>query len=567
MIDCHLHVWTADNSTPAKRAERADQLRAQAEAHGIDRIALIHERGDTVEECRENNRIVAKYVEEHPDIFYGWARANPKWDEAGVAEFRRAVEEDGLVGLKLYAQVLLDDSAVYPLAEAAIDMDVPIISHVAHLPERTDAKPYESNTRNVRGLAERYPELTLISAHIGGGGYWERRIKNVADLDNVYLDTSGSVTDTDMLEMAAEYLGTDRLVFGTDTWMIPGVGKLDGTDLTPEQKADIAYNFEDLLHDGVTNRLSDAERERGWDRARERFAAVAQSRSETIVDANGFVGEWPFRDVDADSDEVVALMDRKGVDRALVSAAEGAFYRNPQAANRKLASEIRGHEDRLLPVATIDPTYPTWREDLAECLDDLGMQAVKLLPLYHDYPIDDPTVIDLLDSCADRDVPVIFCATVEDQRQRHPRVEIRDVDSLGSGKHFSGDHADALVDVLRRSPEVDVIVANGWTHAEHIHRSVSNVTAEGVRLDNAVRSGETLFVIDDLFVYFRHQGADVAGSIGTANLVCGPRLPFRLFEAHYANVTHLPVDEAAKDEVRSENVLSLLAIDEEGASD
>ena len=132
-IDSHFHIWTRDNGTPEKRAERADQVRRQAERFGIDRVCLIGERSGTVEVCREDNRVVATYVEEHPDQFYGWARVDLNWDEGVVAEFRRAVAEDGLVGLKLYADVLLDDPAVYPLAEAAVEMDVPIIPHVVHL--------------------------------------------------------------------------------------------------------------------------------------------------------------------------------------------------------------------------------------------------------------------------------------------------------------------------------------------------------------------------------------------------------------------------------------------------
>ena len=42
------------------------------------------------------------------------------------------------------------------------------------------------------------------------------------------LDTSGSVIDEGMIEMAAEILGVDRLLFGCDMSMTAGMGKIRG---------------------------------------------------------------------------------------------------------------------------------------------------------------------------------------------------------------------------------------------------------------------------------------------------------------------------------------------------
>jgi len=562
MIDSHFHLWTEDTSTPEKRAERADQVRTIADRFGVERICLIGERGESVAECREHNQTVAAMTEEHPDLFFGWARANPLWGEEGVREFRRAVEEDGLIGLKLYAQAYLDDPEVEPLAEAAVDMGVPIISHVAHRTGdgRSDI-PRESDSDNVRALAERFPKLDLISGHIGGGGVWEYRCKNLRDVDNVYLDTSGSVCDAGQLEMAVEHLGVDRLLYGTDTWFLPGWGKLAGADLTADQKAEIAYNMASLVPDSTPNRLDPEEVEAGVERARERFAEYDTPREETVVDASAYVGNFPWRPLDSSAAEVVETMDREGVDRAVVSSLDAVFYRNPHAGNRELAAEIEGLEDgngdRLIPFATIDPTYPRWEADLAECVEDLGMRGVRLFPLHHDYPVDHPAVVDLMDACAEYDVPVMFVAMLEDKRQHHPNWELRD-DDLTGNKNWSRDHAEALVDVLRDSPEVDVVVANAWTTAEDVVRGATEVHPDGVRLDNAVRSGETLFVLDDLYMYFPYQGAEIAETVGPDRLVTGPRIPLLNVQSHYVYTETLPVSEDEREGVRSENVLSLL---------
>jgi predicted TIM-barrel fold metal-dependent hydrolase len=256
VIDCHFHMRADDHSTPEKRAEFADWVRSEAEAVGIEKICgmmgFVHF-ADSVEEARRKNGYMAKYVEEYPDLFYGWARINPEWGEAGVEEFRRAVEEDGLMGLKLYADVYIDDPRLDPYAEAAADMDVPIIHHVSGRPHYIDRPSdpshikEESMTEHVARRAERTPDLDLIAAHIGGGGDWEYRIKNLVDHDSVYLDISGTNCDSRIVEMAVDHLGADRCVFGTDNWLLPCVGKLRGADITEDQRETIAYRMRDII--------------------------------------------------------------------------------------------------------------------------------------------------------------------------------------------------------------------------------------------------------------------------------------------------------------------------------
>ena len=49
----------------------------------------------------------------------------------------------------------------------------------------------------------------------------------------MYLDTSGSVIDEGIVEMAVKLLGVDRLLFGCDMSMTAGVGKIRAADAQP----------------------------------------------------------------------------------------------------------------------------------------------------------------------------------------------------------------------------------------------------------------------------------------------------------------------------------------------
>ncbi len=84
-----------------------------------------------------------------------------------------------------------------------------------------------------------------------------------------------------------------------------------------------------------------------------------------IIDVNAYLGHFAFRRLRHNTAEsLLALMDAKKIDMAVVSSAAAITYRNTQAGNEEVAEEVRGHRDRLLPVAVVNPFYTGWQDDL-----------------------------------------------------------------------------------------------------------------------------------------------------------------------------------------------------------
>ena len=564
MFDCHVH--TGISPVPIRpgvarenRDRFADWLRQTGDSLGIDRFcAIMQIMGNDVDICRASNRTMGQLVRENSDILHGWARVNPEWGDDAVAEFRRAITEDGLLGLKLTYEVKCDDPRVFPLAEAAIEMDVPIKIHTMQRVERRPELPEESFSDNILALGREYPDLKILASHIGGGGDWEYRIKNIQRQENVRLDLSGSVCDAGMVEMAAKYLGPDRLVFGTDNALYGCVGKLTGADLSPEVKAEISYNMASLLRPDDPYRYTDKELAAGIEEAKVRFRSAgpaADGPRTGVVDVNSYVGHWPFRDVDASANALVDRMDESGVERALVSSFESVLYRNVHVGNQKLAANVEGHEDRLLPVATVDPTYADWKADLSECIDDLEMRAVKLLPTYHDYDLSDPAAIELGRRCADLGVPVILVATLEDQRQRHSRFVLRGFEDFrGKPKRWRDEQIDDLVAFLLACPRTDVIVADAWQAA---YRIKTETLHERRAMCEGDAVGDLLFVLGDLFVDHPGQLEKVAVELGPDHLVTGTQLPLTTFESGHL-APYLPFDDTEREAVCRGNLLDVL---------
>jgi predicted TIM-barrel fold metal-dependent hydrolase len=141
-----------------------------------------------------------------------------------------------------------------------------------------------------------------------------------------------------------------------------------------------------------------------------------------IVDTNAYVGHWPFRQLRGNTcRELLQRMDEYGVDLSLVSNLNGIFYRNTQSANEELDRELKASGKkaaRLIPFATLNPTYPDWRRDLETCRDRFGIRGLRLYPQYHDYGFDHPELVELVKKARDLRMPLAFSIRLEDQRQR-----------------------------------------------------------------------------------------------------------------------------------------------------
>jgi hypothetical protein len=113
---------------------------------------------------------------------------------------------------------------------------------------RTAALPNTSIPDDFAAIGRRYPEAIFVEGHIGGGGDWEWMCKTIREVPNVYLDTSGSVSDEGMIDFAVRTLGVERLLFATDMNFESGVGKILAAKLTEQQRRAIFYdNYAGIL--------------------------------------------------------------------------------------------------------------------------------------------------------------------------------------------------------------------------------------------------------------------------------------------------------------------------------
>jgi hypothetical protein len=152
-----------------------------------------------------------------------------------------------MTGVKLWVACKASDEKVFPIAGECVKLDIPLLLHSFN--KTTGNMENETSSADVAYLAGKFPELTIIMAHLNGNGY-----KGVADVEpfpNVYVDTSGATPAAGLLEYAVEKIGASRLLFGSDA---PGrgfdvqLGRIYGAQISGKDKELIAgKNAERIL--------------------------------------------------------------------------------------------------------------------------------------------------------------------------------------------------------------------------------------------------------------------------------------------------------------------------------
>jgi len=211
-----------DNTSPPEA--QAARWAAEVERHGLRAAVMVSGGG---------NDGLASLVQNHPGKLYGMAHHNLAAPDAGP-EMRRAVEELGLVGLKIIApglEVRFDDPTLEPMWAYIESRSLPVLIHFGWLGTGGGIVSHPNiDPLTIYEVASRHPGIPFVIAHFGCG-YWQQALQLAWSCPNILMDTSGSnqwirwvpyaLTLEDLFRRAYETIGPGRLVFGTDSSWFP----------------------------------------------------------------------------------------------------------------------------------------------------------------------------------------------------------------------------------------------------------------------------------------------------------------------------------------------------------
>lgn len=229
IIDFHGHTGRMDrfswNDDPAAILRAMDRT-------GIDVACLFnifHPDGVT------GNDITARFVAAHPDRFVGFAYVSPTLPEGMVAELTRAIDELGLVAIKLYppyAKWDLNEEIWHPIYAFADERRLAVIFH-------TGTDPH-SHPSLLADCAAQFPNAKFVAGHSGNVEEPRRSaIKVAQSYPNVYLETCSTFRTPGVIEQLVNEAGADRVLFGSDISLMdprPQLGKIITANISEEAK-------------------------------------------------------------------------------------------------------------------------------------------------------------------------------------------------------------------------------------------------------------------------------------------------------------------------------------------
>lgn len=235
VIDMHAHIWFG------RVEDGKSKLLKTIEKYNVDEIYVSPLAGyfPTEEEVCAMNKIAADFSKENSDCIKSYVYISPEHKNA-VDVLKKGIEEQNMIGAKVWVSDRCDSENMNPLAEMLIEYNLPVLIH--SFKKSVPQVANESTSVNIRNLALRYPELKIIMAHVDGNCY--HGVQLIRDLKNVWVDVSGTTNRTNEVEYAVENLGADKVLFGTDlpgcSFAIP-YGKVLEAGISEESKEKILY--------------------------------------------------------------------------------------------------------------------------------------------------------------------------------------------------------------------------------------------------------------------------------------------------------------------------------------
>jgi predicted TIM-barrel fold metal-dependent hydrolase len=239
IIDVHTHpVFFHQGRTPAE----LKRLIARGRRFGIEHMivlgdVLVYGATPDAAQLRLINNDTARVARLFPDYFTAFVYLNPLLGERAVmAETERCAALPGFRGIKLE----IANNAAHPcmrhVAKAARTFNLPVLQHTWSTTNIRD-RQHQSDPTTTALFARRNPDVQIIMAHLTGIGF--RGVTEAKGLPNVYVDTSGGFPEAGLIEYAAEHLGADHVLYGSDLPIRENsvtIGRILGAQLSAADK-------------------------------------------------------------------------------------------------------------------------------------------------------------------------------------------------------------------------------------------------------------------------------------------------------------------------------------------
>lgn len=235
-------------------------------------------------------------------------------------------------------------------------------------------------------------------------------------------------------------------------------------------------------------------------------------------------------------DEILVLMDRAGIDRAVLTSLNSVFYYDYEKGNREVGDAYRQYPDRFIPFVVINPNFVNWQDHLQECMDTYEVQGIKLHPDYHKYSLSQPMAAEVMVEAQNRGLPVYIQMSLLDMRHHPGYCFVEETPFL------------EVAEIIQAYPKITFIVGG----AKHFGSILQKLLKYA--------SGSTNFYVVTDGIGGPFDGLErVVAQMGSSRLLFGTRTPILYAEAATDALSQASIASDAKTAIFGQNAGQLLS--------
>ncbi|MBT3261083.1 amidohydrolase family protein [bacterium] len=199
-IDFHTHLGSDIDGISYTQNQLLNSMK---EAHISDAVIFpFHEKDTDILQASLNLKAKTQNPNLYPFLRFDPKKTTPK---------QLASILDGFYGVKLHPSAQIFDPldpVFFPLYEIITQKEKPLLFHT-----RKENNPHTDPER-ILTLAEQFPKLILVIGHFGNAS--KSVFEAMKRHPNIYLETSIMGSTPHSIRHAAQHIGTERILFGSD---------------------------------------------------------------------------------------------------------------------------------------------------------------------------------------------------------------------------------------------------------------------------------------------------------------------------------------------------------------
>jgi len=236
MLTINIHSHACFKTIDGISAIKSEVLSGEIDYYVVAALDLHLHDGKTPEEIRDirekgnkfsanfygfqddTNENVARLREELGEKIIPFAYLDPRQENA-LEQAEYWVKERQFMGLKLYPPIGFypDEPNLLTFFEGVESLKVPILFHMGRVLPHPKLRMKYGNPVFLEGVCVNCPDLKVIVGHFARPWTYEAYCLAIG-FPNVYIDlTTGGSEDRAMIKRVITNLGSERLVFGTDS--------------------------------------------------------------------------------------------------------------------------------------------------------------------------------------------------------------------------------------------------------------------------------------------------------------------------------------------------------------